>query len=106
MFEVKDNNFFQEVIKSDKPVVVDFYASWCNPCKLLMPELEELSKNYEGKVKFVKISVEDSPKNAGNFGIMSVPNILLFSNGKIVEQLAGGAAIEKIKEAINEKFAL
>lgn len=102
--EINDVNFQKEVIKSKMPVVVDFYTSWCGPCKALMPQIKELAKGYAGKIKFVKMNVEKNSQTPSKFGIMSVPNILFFEGGKIVEQIANGTTVEKIKKIIDQKL--
>ena len=99
-----DENFESEVIKSKQPVLVDFWAEWCGPCKMLGPIIEELSKEYTGKVKVAKINVDDNPSLSSKFGIRSIPTLILFKNGQIVEQLIGmqpkGAIKSKIDAAI------
>ncbi len=102
--KVNDDNFFQEVIKSNKPAVVDFFSSTCGPCKELMPVLEELKEEYNQKVKFTALKVESNQKIPQNFGIMGVPTILFFKDGKILEQTSGLVTKEKIKDIIDNKL--
>ena len=82
-------NFDEEVLKSDIPVIVDFYADWCGPCKMLAPELEAVAKELEGKVKIGKINVDEQPELAQAFGIMSIPTLVVMKEGKIVRQESG-----------------
>lgn len=87
--EVTDSNFEQEVINSDIPVVVDFWAIWCGPCKMIAPIMEEFASEYDGKVKITKLDVDNNPNVAVKYGIRSIPTVLLFKDGKIIEQIIG-----------------
>ena len=82
-------NFEQEVLKSDKPVLVDFYADWCGPCKMMAPVIEELAKELEGKVKVGKINVDENPDIAVEYNVMSIPTLIVFKNGKEEKRLVG-----------------
>ena len=84
-----DANFDDEVVKSTMPVLVDFWAVWCGPCKMQDPILEEVAKEYEGKIKIAKLNVDDNPATAGKYGIMSIPTLLLFKGSNIVKQMIG-----------------
>lgn len=100
MLEVTDQNFSKEVMEADKPVVVDFFASWCGPCQILMPKMEEFSKKYS-HIKMVKMNVENNQTTPSKYSVMSIPTILFFNNGKIIGQITGAdpTGIEaKIKE--------
>jgi len=101
LVNLTDNNFNDEVSKSDLPVLVDFWAQWCMPCKVLNPILGELSKEYDGKVKFAKLDVEEGQSVASKFGIMSVPTIILFKDGKIKDQVVGLLSKEELKKKID-----
>jgi thioredoxin len=89
MKEIMENNFDEEVINSEIIVVADFWAPWCGPCKMLTPILEELDREIGNKVKFVKINVDENPIIANKFGIASIPNVIVFKNGDIVENIVG-----------------
>ena len=80
---VTDDNFEAEVLQSDLPVVVDFWAEWCGPCKMIAPTLEEVAKEYQGKVKIVKVNVDQNPTIASKYGIRGIPSLLLFKDGSI-----------------------
>ena len=101
---ISDSEFDQEVIKSDIPVFVDFWAEWCGPCKIVAPVLDELAKEYDGKVKFVKVNVDEHPANAGKYGVQSIPNMKIFKGGNIVDEIIGAAAKEQFKQAIDKNL--
>jgi thioredoxin 1 len=88
-FEVTDANFDGEVLKSDKPVLVDFWAPWCGPCRMVAPIVDELSDEYDGKVKFVKLNTDDNIKTASTYGIRSIPTLLVFKGGEVAGQIVG-----------------
>ena len=81
--------FEQDALKSDLPVLVDFYATWCGPCKMLAPVLDEVAKRYEGRAKVVKVDIDESPELAQRFGVSAVPTLVLFKDGKVVQQVMG-----------------
>ncbi len=99
--EVSDSTFEQEVLNSDIPVLVDFWAPWCGPCKAIGPVVEELSKEYEGRLKFLKCNVDDNPATPSSFGIRAIPTLILFKDGKNVEQIVGMVQKAKLEDAIN-----
>jgi thioredoxin 1 len=87
--EVTDARFASDVLESDVPVLVDFWAPWCGPCRMAAPVLEKIAGLYEGKLKVCKVNVDDERETATQFGIMSIPTMLLFKNGGVVDQIAG-----------------
>lgn len=97
-----DQNFEKEVLKSDLPVLVDFWAEWCPPCKLVAPTVEELAKEYEGRLKVGKLNVDENGQIAAKYSIMSIPTLLLFKNGQGVKTMIGAQSKENFKKQINE----
>ena len=89
--ELTEANFEQEVLKANTPVLVDFWAVWCGPCKMIAPIVEELAKEYEGKLKIGKVDVDNHQQIAMQYGIRSIPTLLVFNRGKVVEQIIGAA---------------
>jgi thioredoxin 1 len=98
--EITDANFDTEVLKSDKPVLVDFWAVWCGPCKMVAPIVEELAKEYAGKLKVGKIDVDNNPDVSLRFGIRSIPTLMVFKDGKVVEQIIGAIPKRNVTEKI------
>lgn len=87
--QITDNNFDQEVMQSDKVVMVDFWAEWCGPCRMIGPVVEELAKEYDGKAVVGKLNVDENPQVSMNFGVRSIPTILFFKGGKLVDKQVG-----------------
>ena len=96
-----DENFSSEVVESSQPVLVDFWATWCGPCRMIAPIVEELSAEYEGKAKIGKVDVEAAQKTAQEFGIRSIPTLLLFKEGKVVEQIIGAVPKQEIVDKLD-----
>ena len=95
-----DATFEQDVLKAKEPVVVDFWAEWCGPCRMIAPALEEISKSLSGKVKIVKLNVDQNPGTAAKFGIMSIPTLMLFKNGELASRQVGAAPKQKLEQWI------
>lgn len=101
MQEITDQNFKEEVMEAKTPVLIDFFAIWCGPCKMLMPILEGLEKEYEGKVKIVKIDVDASPDTSNQFGIQSIPTLVFMKDGREIERLSGFKSKEELKAKLD-----
>ncbi len=101
MLEITDKNFDSEVLKATTPVVVDFSATWCGPCKRLAPIVEDLAKEYDGKVKIAKLDIDGSPESAQKFRVMSVPTVLFFKGGKQVDMVVGLQPKDALKKKID-----
>ncbi|HHY15611.1 MAG TPA: thioredoxin [Firmicutes bacterium] len=99
--EATDDNFEEEVLLADCPVFVDFWAVWCGPCRQIAPVFEELSEEYAGKIKFVKVNVDDVTEPVGTYGIMSIPTLMLFKNGKPMETLVGVQKAPRLREMLD-----
>lgn len=100
-----DSTFKQDVLDSKTPVVVDFWAPWCGPCKIVSPTIEELAKDYEGKVVVGKMNVDENTQTAGQYGVMSIPTIMIFKNGQPAKSMVGAQGKETYKRAIDETLA-
>ncbi len=96
-----DDNFKKEVLESDKPVLVDFWAAWCAPCLMIAPVIEELAGEYEGKVKVGKVNTEDNATITGQYGIISIPTLIIFKEGKPVDQIIGVVSKDVIKKKLD-----
>ncbi len=107
MIELTDVNFDEEVLKSDLPVLVDYWAAWCGPCLMAGPIIEELTKEYEGKIKVGKLNVDENPRTSQKYGIMSIPTVIVFHGGKEMKRLIGfpgkSGYQQMIQEILNTK---
>jgi thioredoxin 1 len=102
---VSDDTFEQEVVKSDIPVLVDFWADWCAPCKIIAPIVEQLAIEFDGKVKFAKVDVDSNPKAATTYGIRGIPTLLIFNGGSPVDQVVGAVPKAVLKRRLEEAVA-
>jgi thioredoxin 1 len=102
VMDIEDSSFDSEVLQSDKPVMVDFWAPWCGPCKAIGPVVEELAGTFGDKIKFTKCNVDNNPVTPGKYGIKAIPTLILFNEGNVIEQITGMVAKSKLEEAINK----
>ncbi len=102
LVHVSDKNFASEVLNSDLPVLVDFWATWCGPCRIISPIVEELAKEFIGKVKVTKLNIDESPATPGQYGVRGIPTLILFKGGKIVDQIVGAVPKARLKALIEK----
>ena len=102
IMQVTDANFDQEVLKSEQPVLIDFWAVWCGPCRALAPVVDEVALSYTGKVKVMKMNVDENPGTPGRYGIRGIPTLLIFKGGQVKEQIVGYVPKETIEKAIDK----
>ncbi|MFH2219500.1 MAG: thioredoxin [Pseudomonadota bacterium] len=102
IMEIDDSNFDAEVLQADMPVMVDFWAPWCGPCRAIGPVIEELAGAFGDRVKFTKVNVDDNPVTPGKFGIKSIPTLIFFKQGKVKDQIVGIVAKSKLEETLNK----
>lgn len=100
--EITDSNFEETVLKSDKPVMVDFWAAWCGPCRMVGPIIDELSEEYEGKAIIGKIDIDSNQQYAAQFGVRNIPTVLVFSDGELVDRKVGVSSKNDYAEAIDK----
>jgi len=102
---LNDSNFDAEVLRSDQPVLVDFWAPWCGPCRMIAPIVEQLSAENSGKAKIAKLNVDDSPNLAASYGVNSIPTVMIFKNGEVVDRFVGVQAKTRLQDALSQAIA-
>ena len=105
IMEITDANFDQSVLKSDQPVMIDFWATWCGPCRAIAPIVEELAKEYQGKVKIGKMDVDSNSATPMRYGVRGIPTLLVFKGGQVKEQIVGYVPKETIQKALDKHLA-
>jgi thioredoxin 1 len=104
LVHLSDSNFKKEVLDSDLPVLVDFWATWCGPCRMVTPIVEELAKEYDKKIKVGKVDVDENPDTASRYGIMSIPTLMFFKKGQVAEQVVGALNKADLKKKIESNL--
>ncbi len=99
---ISDDNFEAEVLSSEIPVLVDFWATWCGPCKAIAPMIDELAAEYSGQIKIGKVNVDENPKTPGKYGVRGIPTLILFKGGEIVEQVTGAVPKSQLEELVKK----
>ena len=99
--DIDDSSFDQNVLQAEMPVLVDFWATWCGPCRMVAPVVEELAQEYEGKIRFTKLDVDQNPRTAGNYSIMSIPTLIIFKNGEPVSHIVGFRPKAELKRELD-----
>jgi len=99
--QISDDSFDSEVLKSPVPVLIDFWAPWCGPCRAIAPIVEELAEEYAGKLKIVKLNVDDNPRTPARYGVRGIPNLILFKNGEVQQQIVGAVPKAHLVKAIS-----
>ncbi len=99
-----DDSFEDDVLNADKPVLVDFWAEWCGPCKMVGPIVDELAGEYEGEAKIGKVDVDSNPQISTNYGIRSIPSLLIFKNGEVVDQIVGAVPKNQLKKQLDAQL--
>ena len=102
VIEIEDSSFDTEILQSEKPALVDFWAPWCGPCKAISPVINDLAGEFGDRVKFTKCNVDDNPVTPGKYGIKAIPTLIFFKDGQVVEQITGMVAKSKLEEALNK----
>jgi thioredoxin len=102
VLDIGDSEFKKEVLECQEPVLVDFWATWCAPCRAIAPAVEELASQYKGKVKVAKINIDDNQDTPQQYGVRSIPTLLLFKGGKVVEQIVGAVAKHRLEDALKK----
>ena len=105
VLEISDQTFDQEVINSATPVLIDFWAPWCGPCKAIAPVVEEVAGTYAGRLKVVKMNVDDNPQTPSRYGVRGIPNLILFKRGQVAEQIFGAVPKAHLVRAIDSALA-
>ena len=102
VLQLSDDGFEKDVLQSDVPVLVDFWASWCAPCKAIAPVIDDLAEQYDGKVKIAKLNVDENPATPGQYGVRGIPTLILFKDGAVVDQVVGAVPKNQLEGLLNK----
>ncbi|MDD4939207.1 MAG: thioredoxin [Candidatus Omnitrophica bacterium] len=104
LLHLTDESFKKQVLESELPVLVDFWASWCGPCKMIAPLVEEAAREHEGRIRVGKIDIDENPKTPTRYGVMSIPTLMFFKNGRVVSQSVGALSSSELRKKIQENL--
>ncbi|NIQ39133.1 MAG: thioredoxin [Proteobacteria bacterium] len=105
VLNIKDSAFSEEILESEVPALVDFWASWCGPCQTIAPVVEELAREYAGKVKVAKLNVEENPQTPARYGVRGIPTLILFKNGQVFDQVVGVVSTDRLRQMLDKALA-
>ena len=104
ILHISDESFEEEVLQSERPVLIDYWAEWCGPCKMIAPVLDEIATEYSDRLKVVKLNIDDNPQTPPKYGIRGIPTLMVFKNGEMVDSLIGAVSLEELEDLVTRNF--